>query len=383
MRRRYLDSMSSTPQLKSALLVLLGLSSCVTPMDDGLKGGPSSTGTGGTTASAANGGHAMSPGSVAGAAGTVGSAGTGGTSGSSSNGGSAGSVPAGVADAGGPVNGTCVGGAVPANVHQILQSRCLICHGDPPLAGVPASLASYAGLSRPSKSDPTKTVAEVSLVRVALSGGASRMPPVPGDPLTPSELQTLTAWVQGGMPLEGCAPPGAGGGSSDGGGSDSRADAIPPMDAGPDPFAAAPKCSSGSMWTGGTKESPLMQPGEACIACHSKPGSEAPKLAFGGTVYPTGHEPSQCNGSATQGAQVVLVDAAGKSYTATTNTAGNFFLKANTTLTPPIKAKVVFMGKERLMIGAVPNGDCNSCHTQAGTTTVMGSLKAPGRIVLP
>jgi predicted CXXCH cytochrome family protein len=29
------------------------------------------------------------------------------------------------------------------------------------------------------------------------------------------------------------------------------------------------------------------------------------------------------------------------------------------------------------MVGAQPSGDCNSCHSQAGTTM------APGRIVLP
>jgi hypothetical protein len=87
-----------------------------------------------------------------------------------------------------------------------------------------------------------------------------------------------------------------------------------------------------------------------------------------------------------RGAQVVVVDAAGKSFTAAVNAAGNFYLNARTTVVmPPLKAKVVFMGRERVMIGAVPSGDCNVCHTQAGTTTVTGmaALKAPGRILLP
>jgi hypothetical protein len=41
------------------------------------------------------------------------------------------------------------------------------------------------------------------------------------------------------------------------------------------------------------------------------------------------------------------------------------------------------MGRERAMIGAVPHGDCNACHTQTGTTTVTGGVKAPGRILIP
>jgi hypothetical protein len=154
-------------------------------------------------------------------------------------------------------------------------------------------------------------------------------------------------------------------------------------DAAPDPFAVPARCTSGTNWTGGLRESPLMQPGEPCVACHAKPG-EAPKLSFGGTVYPSAHEPSQCNGangtSSAQGAEVVLVDAAGMTFTAKVNAAGNFYASARTPVTPPLKAKVVFMGRERVMIAAVPSGDCNACHTQKGTTTLTTpmALAAPG-----
>ena len=228
-------------------------------------------------------------------------------------------------------------------------------------------------------------MAQLSLTRISLAGGAARMPPVPLDPVTAAEGQTSKTWIEAGMPLSGCSPGNGNGGmggasgAADGGGSAESA-----VDAGPDPFAAAPKCTSGTMWNNGTNGSPLMQPGEACITCHGK--GDGPKLAFGGTVYPTGHEPSQCNGAdgskGAQGAEVVVVDATGKSVTAAVNSAGNFFLKGST-LAPPLKVKVVFMGKERRMITPAPSGDCNSCHTQAGNTTVTGSLKAPGRIALP
>jgi hypothetical protein len=46
-------------------------------------------------------------------------------------------------------------------------------------------------------------------------------------------------------------------------------------------------------------------------------------------------------------------------------------------------AKVVSMGRERAMIESQTSGDCNSCHTQNGTTPVGATMKAPGRIVLP
>jgi hypothetical protein len=128
-----------------------------------------------------------------------------------------------------------------------------------------------------------------------------------------------------------------------------------------------------------------MDPGEACVGCHA--GGEGPGFAFGGTVYPTAHEPSHCRGAdgATRfaGAHVVVTDSAGRSVTAPVNAAGNFYGGSRTTMTAPLRAKVVYMGRERLMAGAVPGGDCNSCHTQMGTTTVAGGVKAPGRILIP
>jgi mono/diheme cytochrome c family protein len=396
--------MSATSHFQRLSFLLFILPSCITPVDAGSDpGSPSETGspgqsTGGISGSNASGGsfgptslagqsgQGGQAGSPIGAGGQIGSTAGGGATGSPS-GGSGGAIGAPTSDAGGPVNAGCAGGTMPTNVQQILQGHCLICHGSPPLAGVPASLATYDGLSHPAKSDPGQTVAQVSLNRVSLPGGSMRMPPV-GDPLTASEIQIYRSWIETGMPLVGCAAGTVGAGGQDGGATDSRgggtgADVGAVVDAGPDPFGASAKCSSGKMWTGGTKGSQLMQPGEACITCHSK--NDGPKLAFGGTVYPTGHEPSLCNGAdgskTALGAQVVVTDGAGKSFTAAVNAAGNFLLKG--AATPPLKAKVVFMGKERLMIGAVPSGDCNSCHTQSGSTSVAGGLKAPGRIVLP
>jgi hypothetical protein len=236
---------------------------------------------------------------------------------------------------------------------------------------VPGSLMTSDDFALPAKSNPSLTMAESTMMRVTSASTMLRMPPVPATPLTTAEIQTLHTWISAGHPPAACNP---GTTSPDGG-------AASPPDAGPDPFAAPAKCTSGTMWTVG--ETAGMRPGEACVACHTR--GEAPRLSFGGTVYPSAHEPNECNGTGAQGAEVVVVDAAGMTFTAKVNAAGNFYASASVPVMPPLKAKVVFMGRERLMIGAVPSGDCNACHTQKGTTTVTtpGSLPAPGRILLP
>jgi hypothetical protein len=304
---------------------------------------------------------------------------TGGTGGNSGGGGgghaTGGSGPIAAGGSGGGAG--CRSGALPPEIQSILGPKCQLCHGSPPLLNVPASLTSAEDFARPAKTNPALTIADSTLMRVTTTAANLKMPPAPGTPLGAAEIQTLQTWIAAGAPPAACDPGASG---ADGG-------ATSPPDAGPDPFAVPPRCTSGTNWTGGLRESPLMQPGEACVACHDK--GEAPRLAFGGTVYPSAHEPSQCNGangtSTAQGAEVVLVDAAGMTFTAKVNAAGNFYASARVPVTPPIRAKVVFMGKERLMIAAVPSGDCNVCHTQKGTTTVTtpGSLPAPGRIILP
>jgi hypothetical protein len=315
-------------------------------------------GSGGTSSSGGSGGGAQPGGGQPGGATGLGGNGSTGPSGS---GGAA----------------SCGASALPAEIQSLLGPRCQLCHGNPPLPTVPGSLMTTDDFARPAKSNPSLTMAESTMMRVTMGSTMLRMPPVPASPLTSAEIQTLQAWFGAGHPPAACDPAVV---SPDGGASN------PPVPA-PDPFAVPARCTSGTTWTGGTRESPLMQPGEACVACHTK--GEAPRLSFGGTLYPSAHEPSQCNGASGtgsfQGAQVVIVDANGMTFTAQVNAAGNFYASARVAVALPIKAKVVFMGRERLMIGAVPTGDCNACHTQKGTTTLTtaGALPAPGRIILP
>jgi hypothetical protein len=156
---------------------------------------------------------------------------------------------------------------------------------------------------------------------------------------------------------------GSGGGAGVAGGSGGTA---------PDPFTAAPTCTSGTMWTQGNHESEDMNPGMACITCHTTM-MKGPSLTIGGTVYPTAHEPDLCNGA--NGARVVITGADGQTQTLTPRASGNF--NSRTRVMLPYRAKVTYMGRERAMAATQTSGDCNSCHTQAGATG------APGRILLP
>ena len=142
----------------------------------------------------------------------------------------------------------------------------------------------------------------------------------------------------------------------------------------PDPFAVAPTCTSGTMWTQGDHGSDDMNPGRACITCHSM--GDGPALTIGGTLYPTAHEPDLCNGTnGANGARVVITGADGQTLTLTPRASGNF--NSRTQVTLPYRAKVTYMGRERVMAAMQTSGDCNSCHTQTGTSS------APGRILLP
>jgi len=141
-----------------------------------------------------------------------------------------------------------------------------------------------------------------------------------------------------------------------------------------DPIAAAATCTSGMMWTKGNHGSAEMNPGLACIACHST--MRGPDLTIAGTLYPTGHEPDLCFGAAgAGGARVVITGADGQTITLTPTPSGNFHL--GTSVMMPFTAKVTYMGRERAMTAAQTTGDCNGCHTQSGANG------APGRITLP
>ena len=149
---------------------------------------------------------------------------------------------------------------------------------------------------------------------------------------------------------------------------------------------ASAVCTSMTYWTQGDQKSDFMHPGRACIDCHVA-GGKAFQRSFdvAGTVYPTAHEPDDCNGVNVTGATVVITDANGQEHPLPVNSAGNFFhadLFGFAKFPMPIKAKVVYQGKERVMSTPQMSGNCNSCHTAEGSSGGPG-VASPGRIMLP
>jgi hypothetical protein len=138
--------------------------------------------------------------------------------------------------------------------------------------------------------------------------------------------------------------------------------------------STTPVCTSNITWTRGNNAA--MRPGEACITCHAT-SSEAPTFVVAGTVYPTAHEPADCNGSNSNGSAVVIIkDAAGTAHQIPVDASGNFMLQS-APIPLPYTAQVQVGTATRSMGTAQTNGDCNSCHT------VTGANGAPGRIMLP
>lgn len=241
---------------------------------------------------------------------------------------------------------------LPCDVDAIVRSRCHACHGPTPTA--PMALVAYDDFAKPSARDPKVNVAARALAR--MTDGQSPMPPTGAAPS--SEVAVFRGWVEAGLPRGACGAD-AGAGSTDAG-------------------STAPQCTSGVYWQSGKKGS-SMQPGRACIDCHSRTTDKGPIVAIGGTVYPSLHEPDTCfgvDGAATP-ARVEITDAQGRVFSLPVGPTGNFSLDARNAIAMPFRAKVIAGGKERAMTQAQSTGDCNSCHT------VGGANGAPGRILAP
>ncbi len=158
------------------------------------------------------------------------------------------------------------------------------------------------------------------------------------------------------------APAGASGGSSGALGQAGQPD-----------LGAPPTCTSQQTWMNGDNGSELMHPGRACLDCHAQ--NDGPNLALAGTVFPSAHEPDECNGVGVGRAVVVITDAKGVEHRLNVNAAGNFKLEGHVAL--PYHAHVEAHGLMRAMVSPQSAGDCNGCHTQRGEEG------APGRIVAP
>ncbi len=130
-------------------------------------------------------------------------------------------------------------------------------------------------------------------------------------------------------------------------------------------------CSTGHTWTGGNDESPLMNPGEDCVACHAS--GEGPHFTLAGTVMGDMGDPDDCNG--VDGVIVRVTDADGNLTELTTNSAGNFY--TNDPITLPYTIELDRDGVTSSMSAEQEDGACAACHTAEGRNG------APGRVVAP
>lgn len=256
---------------------------------------------------------------------------------------------------------------LPCDVQAVLENRCIACHDG--LSQV--ALLSYDNLVAPSKVAPSKTLAQLSLERMKAT--TNPMPPPPAEGPSADEIAIFEEWLTAGAPKNpsSCTDMVPTDGGTDGGGGGGGSDA----------GDAGSVCTSNVRWTMGNAKSPLMHPGAACNKCHQVLGG--PNLAFAGTIYPTLHEPDDCNGKAPPPQlQVVVTDSRNKTFSMNVNEAGNFFIRAAEAgrIRAPFTARVVEANnpnKVRRMLGRVTSGDCNNCHTQAG------AFGTPGRILTP
>jgi hypothetical protein len=184
------------------------------------------------------------------------------------------------------------------------------------------------------------------------------MPPSPLPAPTPSEITALRSWLQIGTPQSEC---------------------VEEPNPSQDPYAAPAVCTSGSFW-------PIdfdsgfwgMMPGRNCIECHRLYPQHAPLFSVAGTVYRTAHEPDRCYGiPVATGAKIVITDANGVEHPPVPVVSGGNFGVILSGLALPYRAKLVVGDAQRVMQTPQSNGDCNACHTQAGTQG------ARGRIILP
>ncbi len=247
---------------------------------------------------------------------------------------------------------------LPCDVSALLVGHCIACHNSASLAEGATVLTTYDALIAPSVVDPGQTVAQRAVAR--MHDTRTPMPPPPYASPSADQVASFETWVAAGAPREACA--------TDAG--------VPPMlDAGPSPYDTPTVCTSGSNWSFGNHGLASMRPGGACIDCHSR-SFEGPRYTFAGTLYPTAHEPNDCNGVSGGAATIIVEDSGGHTYTMTPNGAGNFGARVSGAVMPYV-ARVVFDGRERAMATPQMSGDCNACHTE------MGDEMAPGRIMLP
>jgi hypothetical protein len=120
----------------------------------------------------------------------------------------------------------------------------------------------------------------------------------------------------------------------------------------------------------GTPPGPLHRPGQPCLVCHD--GSVAsPTMSVAGTIHDVLGSTSPL-----AGASVVLTGEDGSTFTATTNSVGNFYV-TQATWQPvyPLRVAVEFGGFTAVMTTIIGrDGSCASCHVDPASRISAGRV---------
>jgi hypothetical protein len=139
----------------------------------------------------------------------------------------------------------------------------------------------------------------------------------------------------------------------------------------------------------GLNGTPIMQPGQDCMKCHTAGGqASGHQFTVAGTIFAGPNSPLDAG---VQDAEVLIVDAAGTKLTLLTNQVGNFY--TSEVLKPPIHIDVQWGDHRMRMVEPPPAPDgglitpisCNLCHAYPTPlkAPVGGFSPAPGRIFVP
>ena len=94
--------------------------------------------------------------------------------------------------------GGSAGAGLPCDVAQLLASKCAGCHSAKPSA--PMALVTFADLTAPARSDPSRRVFEVALERIT----SADRPMPPSAPMAEADVATFAAWARAGAPQSTC-----------------------------------------------------------------------------------------------------------------------------------------------------------------------------------
>jgi hypothetical protein len=130
--------------------------------------------------------------------------------------------------------------------------------------------------------------------------------------------------------------------------------------------------------TGGVGPGPLHRPGQPCLVCHGGSGPASLQFAVGGTIYQAQSGPLVAQDNAT----VSLIDANHQTASATTNSAGNFWV-TQSAWAPVFPVHVESVAYNDVSIAMTTHigrdGSCATCHFDPAGGDLVGHIYlAPG-----